>query len=118
LDAVTKRNGETYKDFIRRVHDHSELAIKVKLADMRDNSRADRAKFADILEMIASRYVWGSTYLTSGGDEEKAREATKYAKERLKEVGTHPGRYVKTWDDYLDTHTITQRRLDSLGEEK
>ena len=36
LDAITKREGESYDQFISRVKDNP-LAVKVKLADLRDN---------------------------------------------------------------------------------
>lgn len=41
LDAVTRRKaqGESYKDFILRIKNHSEDAIKIKLADLKDNLR-------------------------------------------------------------------------------
>jgi hypothetical protein len=36
LDAITKREGESYDQFIERVKDNP-IALKVKLADLRDN---------------------------------------------------------------------------------
>jgi len=36
LDAITKRNGETYADYIDRVVGNP-LAIRVKIADLQDN---------------------------------------------------------------------------------
>ena len=41
LQSLTKRNGEDYKDFIARIKEN-ELAIIVKIADLRDNSNLDR----------------------------------------------------------------------------
>ena len=36
LDAITKREGESYDQFIERVKDNP-IALKVKMADLRDN---------------------------------------------------------------------------------
>ena len=36
LDAITKREGESYDQFIQRVKDNP-IALKVKMADLRDN---------------------------------------------------------------------------------
>lgn len=41
VDALTRRPGESYEDFIERVS-LDPLATRVKLADLRDNMRADR----------------------------------------------------------------------------
>ncbi len=49
LDAVTRREGEVYADFIERIRATSDLAVAVKLADLRDNlSRCS--------ESLAKRY--------------------------------------------------------------
>jgi (p)ppGpp synthase/HD superfamily hydrolase len=37
LDGVTRRDGEVYADFIERIRATSDLAVAIKLADLRDN---------------------------------------------------------------------------------
>jgi hypothetical protein len=41
LEALTKRNGETYEQFIERVAQHP-LARRVKIADLEDNMNLQR----------------------------------------------------------------------------
>lgn len=41
VDALTKRPGERYEDYIERLH-RDPLAVKVKLADLEDNMRITR----------------------------------------------------------------------------
>ena len=41
LDYLTRREAETYSDFIKRVKENA-LALRVKLADLEDNMNADR----------------------------------------------------------------------------
>jgi len=41
LDYLTRREAETYPDFIKRVKENA-LALRVKLADLEDNMNADR----------------------------------------------------------------------------
>lgn len=49
VDAVTRRDGEVYADFIERIRATSDLAVAIKLADLRDNlSRCS--------ESLAKRY--------------------------------------------------------------
>lgn len=45
LDALTRRKGESYDDFIERVK-FNRLAVRVKLADLADNSDARRIGWA------------------------------------------------------------------------
>lgn len=49
LRAVTRRQGEVYADFIDRVCGSSSLAVRIKLADVRDNlERADASEKGDL----------------------------------------------------------------------
>ncbi len=41
LDCLTKRDDETYFDFIRRISEN-ELATKIKILDLKDNMNLDR----------------------------------------------------------------------------
>lgn len=41
VDALTKRKGEDYEDYLKRV-EANEIARDVKLADLQDNMRLDR----------------------------------------------------------------------------
>lgn len=41
VDALTKRDGESYEDYLDRVKT-DELAVKVKLADLKDNCDVNR----------------------------------------------------------------------------
>lgn len=43
LDCITKREGEDYEDFINRVLEN-EIACKIKLADINDNTDLSRIK--------------------------------------------------------------------------
>lgn len=42
VDAVSRRDGETYEDFILRVRSSGQDAISIKVADINDNMRPDR----------------------------------------------------------------------------
>jgi len=41
VDAITEREGETYKDYIKRVHKNT-FATVVKIADLQDNMDLSR----------------------------------------------------------------------------
>jgi len=60
VDAITRREGETYRDFIKRCALHPVARI-VKLHDIGDNSDPAR-KHADY---PASRYAWALEFLES-----------------------------------------------------
>lgn len=45
VDALTHRLNESYEDYIIRIRDTSKLAVRVKLADLRDNMNKDRIPF-------------------------------------------------------------------------
>lgn len=54
LDCLTKRQGETYEDFIERIRTGCALARKVKLADLRHNS--DLSRLPRITERDLARH--------------------------------------------------------------
>lgn len=45
IDALTHRDGENYEAYILRIKRSSSLAVRVKLADLRDNMNKDRIPF-------------------------------------------------------------------------
>lgn len=53
LDAVTKRGGESYEDYLSRVENNS-IALEVKLADLRDNM--DESRGAPANEKREAKY--------------------------------------------------------------
>lgn len=61
LDAVTRRDGETYSDFIERAYRHP-VGAKVKLADVCDNLRRNggppreelRLRYLDALDRLTA----------------------------------------------------------------
>lgn len=56
MDAISRRDGESYFDYIHRVA-KNELAKKVKLADLRDNiSPARIAALPELERKISKRY--------------------------------------------------------------
>lgn len=56
IDAVTKRPGEKYADFILRIKAAGPLAIAVKLADIDDNMEDQSALDPDEAEFLSKRY--------------------------------------------------------------
>jgi (p)ppGpp synthase/HD superfamily hydrolase len=74
LSTLTRRGGETYESYIRRVAAGSERARTVKLADLRDNLRPDRLQQAaqrgvDV-ERLGARYTAAILTLTNSPLEE------------------------------------------------
>lgn len=61
LDAVTRREGETYKNFIRRIAGAGDIAIQVKLADISHNMSPEREFEGS--ESLRPRYLWAQEYL-------------------------------------------------------
>lgn len=57
LDAVTKRPGETYADFILRCKGAGSVAVAVKLADIDDNMEDQSALDPDEGEFLKQRYT-------------------------------------------------------------
>lgn len=61
IDALTKRSGETYEEFINRIL-LSPIACQVKLADLRDNmdltrlSQANKADYARVKKYQSAMY--------------------------------------------------------------
>ena len=45
VDALTHRDGEIYEDYIVRIKSSSSLAVRVKLADLKDNMNKDRIPY-------------------------------------------------------------------------
>lgn len=50
VDAMTKRKGESYKDYISRVKSDS-IAVKVKLTDLKDNTDLSRLNTLHIKDL-------------------------------------------------------------------
>lgn len=70
--AITKMEKlgdkfETYRDYLDRVRENS-LALRVKLADMFDNSRPERLTHLPVAKQIrlAAKYARGRHYLLTG----------------------------------------------------
>lgn len=61
IDCLTKQEGELYADYIERVKS-DKLATRVKLADLKHNSRLDRTYEGG--ENLLKRYAKAYTYLT------------------------------------------------------
>jgi (p)ppGpp synthase/HD superfamily hydrolase len=55
VDAVTRRTGETYDEFIDRIAAHSHLARVVKLADLADNTDPSRPKTREKASYVKER---------------------------------------------------------------
>ena len=55
VDALTRRNDEPYVDFIRRAR-ANEIARRVKIADILDNTNPDRVRAAGLGEQHLDRY--------------------------------------------------------------
>jgi (p)ppGpp synthase/HD superfamily hydrolase len=62
VDVMTRREGETYRQYIYRVGEDRE-GISLKLADLADNMDPRRATTPELRGMINSRYVWTKKYL-------------------------------------------------------
>lgn len=56
VDALTKRHGESYTDFISRVIEGGKLPIEVKLADIADNTADTSALDPEDKGFLAVRY--------------------------------------------------------------
>lgn len=56
VDAITKRPGEKYSDFIDRIS-RNPLAIEVKIADIRDNLEDQSALDPEEAEFLTKRYT-------------------------------------------------------------
>jgi (p)ppGpp synthase/HD superfamily hydrolase len=59
VDALTRREGETYHDFIVRIKRHSQLASHIKIADILSNLNdsprdGQRKRYVHALEMLLS----------------------------------------------------------------
>jgi len=64
VDAISRRKGEIYKDYIRRVKTNP-LATKVKLADLEHNMSPDRVNALPENERgVVNRYKWAKEELT------------------------------------------------------
>lgn len=57
LDAVTKRKGEKYNEFVERIIKAGELAVVVKLADIADNLSDQSTLDPDDAEYFTRKYV-------------------------------------------------------------
>ena len=65
VDALTRKKGETYSKYIRRVKTHS-LAKKVKIADIHDNLSPSRIQALPVEERgIVDRYLKALSILNS-----------------------------------------------------
>jgi (p)ppGpp synthase/HD superfamily hydrolase len=66
VDALTRRDDETYKDYVRRVAQSGPVPIMLKLADIRDNTD-DRRVPPELRTwaggMKRDRYDWSERYL-------------------------------------------------------
>lgn len=51
IDAITKREGELYKDYLVRVESNS-IARKVKLADLHDNNDPPTVKYSKAIQQL------------------------------------------------------------------
>jgi len=63
VNALTRRDDETYKEYIMRIAFTSTEAVELKLADLADNMDPRRASSHEIKGMIRNRYVWAREYL-------------------------------------------------------
>ena len=76
VDLMSQRDGETYKDYVRRIAASKDAdAIALKLADLADNSNMARlagikdAKLKErMTKMIQTRYAWARTELVRARD--------------------------------------------------
>lgn len=76
VDLLSQREGETYKDYVRRIAASGDAdAIALKLADLADNSNMARltgmkdAKLKErMTKMIQTRYAWARELLVAVRD--------------------------------------------------
>ncbi len=66
VEALSRREGETYADFIERIVEAGPLAMRVKLADLEENMRPDR-RHPD-MEGLSKRYVKAKDRILSALD--------------------------------------------------
>ena len=69
VNAITRREGETYRDFIRRVG-KNDLATRVKLNDLRDNTDPRRTSTLVVKQSLLDRYAWAKSYLLTKDKQE------------------------------------------------
>lgn len=60
VDAITRRDGETYKDYIRRCS-KNRLAAIIKMVDIMDN--LSPARICENTDSLSERYFWALRYL-------------------------------------------------------
>lgn len=68
LDCVTRRDGESYEEFIERVKPNA-LARRVKIADLEDNMdlrRLSELSDKDVVRMNRYRKAWGELTALEG----------------------------------------------------
>lgn len=67
VDAITKRKGEPYRDYLDRVA-YNSIAKAVKIADMADNSKPERIRCLSIQKQLRllAKYTRGRHYLLTG----------------------------------------------------
>lgn len=70
VDAITRREGESYKDFIRRVG-KNDLATRVKLNDLKDNTDPRRVSTTVVKQSLLDRYAWAKSYLMAEIEKKK-----------------------------------------------
>jgi (p)ppGpp synthase/HD superfamily hydrolase len=68
VDALTKRPGEQYIDYLDRVR-ANDRAIRVKLADIEDNMLEWRRELSPASEVRRKKYVFAVEYLTRWGEQ-------------------------------------------------
>lgn len=68
VDALTKRPGEKYMDFIRRCHKAGPVARAVKLADISDNMEDQSALDPDEAAFLKKRYTEARLELELDGE--------------------------------------------------
>jgi (p)ppGpp synthase/HD superfamily hydrolase len=67
VDNVTKRSGESYRQYLDRVNSHT-VSRNVKLADMEDNTRPERLDYLSVAKRVrlAAKYARARHYLLTG----------------------------------------------------
>ena len=68
VDAISKRDGEGYEDYLRRVTQNP-IALRVKRADLADNSAAGRVAQLpmDVRERLQAKYAIAAAALNAKG---------------------------------------------------
>lgn len=72
VDAITKRKGqESYREYLDRIRarlGYGGIAIRVKLEDMKDNTRPERLAHLSVEKQVrlAAKYARGRHYLLTG----------------------------------------------------